>query len=111
MYHSLDEIHQEVITRLKAQGSRGTSQDGERCHYRTPNGLKCAVGVLIPDDLYNPSREGHKVRTLFNEHTSLHTLFSPDILEEAIDLLAQLQHIHDMSPTFEKMLLDMEALS
>lgn len=29
-----------------------------RCLYRGPNGTKCAIGVSIPDSLYNPNLEG-----------------------------------------------------
>jgi hypothetical protein len=30
----------------------------ESCRYRTPSGLKCAIGCLIPDDKYQESMEG-----------------------------------------------------
>lgn len=30
---------------------------GDQCLYRGPGGAKCAVGVLIPDDLYDPEME------------------------------------------------------
>lgn len=109
MFKSLDEIQQEVIKRLKEQGCRGTESDGEGCHYRTSNGMKCAVGVLIPDDLYNPNMEGYQVSTLFAEHTELHSLFAPEILEEAINLLEHLQALHDYQSDFNDMISKMEA--
>lgn len=28
------------------------------CRYRGPNGEKCAVGVLLPDELYRPEMDG-----------------------------------------------------
>lgn len=34
------------------------------CRYRSPNGTKCAVGCLIPDELYTPEIEGAGVEAL-----------------------------------------------
>jgi len=39
----------------KAQGTSGT------CSYRGENDTKCAVGVLIKDEVYSPSIEGGNV--------------------------------------------------
>ena len=42
-----------VVPRLAVQGKRSRrSEDSSLCSYRGPNGLKCAVGHLIPDSLY-----------------------------------------------------------
>ena len=38
--------------------SRSTTQAWATCAYRGVGGLKCAVGCLIPDDLYSPRIEG-----------------------------------------------------
>lgn len=35
------------------------AQEGGLCRYRTEDGLKCAAGCLIPDDLYNDRIEGN----------------------------------------------------
>lgn len=32
-----------------------------QCKYRGPRGLKCAIGVLIPDEKYDPSWEGRSM--------------------------------------------------
>lgn len=34
------------------------------CVYRAPDGLKCFVGELIPDDQYESGLEGHNAREL-----------------------------------------------
>ncbi len=34
------------------------------CLYRGPEGLKCAIGCLIPDELYKPAIERHPVFSL-----------------------------------------------
>ena len=50
------EIYDKVKAHLLTQGERSTDM-GNHCLYRGPNGLKCAVGCLIPDDLYDPLME------------------------------------------------------
>ena len=42
-----------------AQGRQ--SKNGLACKYRHPDGLKCHVGHLIPDDQYNPIMEDKMV--------------------------------------------------
>lgn len=41
-----------ALTGLRAQGRKSVS--GEDCLYRGPDGTKCGVGFLIPDDRYSP---------------------------------------------------------
>lgn len=50
------EIFDKVATHLLTQMKK--SSDTVRCWYRSPEGLKCAIGCLIPDHLYNKSIEG-----------------------------------------------------
>lgn len=58
------------------------------------HGLKCAVGCLIPDELYTPSIEGLMVGELDPKY-----LPEVDPLDgEAFDLLDELQHLHDKEP-------------
>ena len=40
-----------------AKAPSQTTVDGALCMYRTPEGNKCAVGCLIPDDLYSSALE------------------------------------------------------
>jgi len=54
-----------IVAHLRRQGCRaGVKSDygNIRCCYRTPDGLKCAVGILIPDDRYEPDMEGLVLR-------------------------------------------------
>lgn len=53
-------IYETVRAHLAAQGRRAVmiKEDGKPvCAYRTPDGLKCAIGCLIPDELYNTDME------------------------------------------------------
>lgn len=54
------EVFDTMLAHLRKQG-RVAVIDGVGCAYRTPEGLKCAVGALIPDNLYNPNIENKSV--------------------------------------------------
>ena len=49
------EIFDTIVAHLHAQGQPAIS--GSSCFYRSPTGLKCAVGCLIPDDKYSQEIE------------------------------------------------------
>lgn len=42
-------------------------QDRNYCYYRTDDGRKCSVGVLIPDEVYNEFVEGCSVESLHGD--------------------------------------------
>ncbi len=58
------EILDKIIAGLEVQGRRSLliKGDGESqlrvCRYRAPDGAKCAIGLLIPDEAYDPVFEG-----------------------------------------------------
>jgi hypothetical protein len=66
------EIFDKVVTHLRTQGkqAKNTSDD---CVYRRPNGLMCAVGCLIPDELYDPALEGATVADFFYDKPETET--------------------------------------
>jgi len=45
-----------MLKHLREQQVPATTEFGS-CRYRTPGGLKCAVGILIPDEIYQPKFE------------------------------------------------------
>lgn len=53
------EIFDTVAVHMLAQGKKSENEDG--CLYRGPNGTKCAVGVLIKDEIYRPILENRLV--------------------------------------------------
>ena len=53
------EIFDRVARHLLTQKKHAMIDD--TCAYRTPDGLKCAIGCLIPDELYTPKIEGFSV--------------------------------------------------
>ena len=49
-----------VVQQLFTQRCKARSKtNGVKCYYRTEDGLKCAVGALIPDDEYRTTMEGN----------------------------------------------------
>ena len=59
------------------------------CWYRATQGRKCAIGCLIPDDMYDPRMEGHGIRHLMQDF--------PGVLPPVDSaLLEDLQSAHDM---------------
>lgn len=86
------EVFDKVKTHLLSQMLRSVDTAGRMCAYRGAGGLKCAVGCLIPDDLYTPKIEGGGP-------------FSPklDLILDKLGLgdvemksfLSELQRIHD----------------
>jgi hypothetical protein len=89
MVYTNKEIFNIVKERAK---NPAKSEDSKRCLYRGQNGLKCFVGELIPDEVYNPGFESDSICMLwFKYEHNLNTLFTT----QQIDLLEELQRIHD----------------
>lgn len=88
------ELFDRVATHLLEQDekSEGVGQGVYRCLYRGPNELRCAIGVLIPNDKYNPSFEGCPC-------TDKDIQEAAGLGGEDINLALQLQDIHDGNPT------------
>lgn len=74
----------------KSEGPDPSSDDGTTCLYRGPNGLKCAAGCLIPDEMYSPKLEGLNVNAV-----TMRKLFEA-IGITSIRLVRDFQIIHDV---------------
>ena len=95
MYHfeKLDtkqKVFDYVAKKLYDQGCTSVTTHG-RCMYRGVNGTKCAVGHLIPSNLYNSKMEG----LLFRVHQSSKSERLKSFLNSNHDLLHDLQKAHD----------------
>ncbi len=101
---TLQKIFNRVRHHLLTQRQRSADNDRtdarpglDRCVYKSPSGLKCAVGCLIPSNLYRPEME----------NMSLSKLLGQDVLElverdkhgwpkgDQACLLRRLQQVHD----------------
>ena len=80
-----------VATHLFAQGKK-SEDHSKRCVYRGANGTKCAVGVLIPDEVYQSKWDQNSFSV-----DSIFYLKRDDMqpLAPHRDLLVGLQRIHD----------------
>lgn len=75
-----------VVEHLARQGVK--SRSGSNCLYRHPEGLMCAVGCLIPDELYQVNMEGMSSGRVLSEFK-----FLKDIIDS--ELASSLQTVHD----------------
>lgn len=101
-FDDLQTIFDKVAKHLLAQRKRAQNRLGGACVYRSSDGLKCAIGCLIPDEHYDPLIEGTVISDL--EFTSRSALLLKNILlksginteDSAVtQLLMQLQLFHD----------------
>lgn len=62
------------------------------CQYRGPNGMKCAAGHLIPDEMYDEGMEGKRIHAVLGWYPNL---FGEPLNQSDIDFLEALQAVHD----------------
>lgn len=80
------EIFDTVVEHLMKQGKRSIVPGETTCVYRGPDGLKCAVGVLIADDEYDPEIERNCWSAVAHGH---------GFTTQHYELLDRLQEVHD----------------
>lgn len=92
------QIFDKVATHLLTQGKRSATycDDTYRCLYRGPDGLKCAAGCLIPDELYDPTFEG-------KSWTALDRAGLTNLVESIghRELVRELQRCHDWTEPYD----------
>jgi hypothetical protein len=94
MRYTLEDIFRIVKERAKTPRKAMISGIMPYCKYRAPNGLKCFVGELIPDEVYKPEMEGMMATELFISFPEFRELFVEDKRIKMI--LSLLQVIHDV---------------
>ncbi len=88
------EIFTTVATHLIKQNAKASPVENDQgCAYRGVNGTMCAVGCLIPDEMYDPLMEGKIVQALLGNQYKGYKV--PDYFEEHQELLGDLQFVHD----------------
>lgn len=71
----------------------------KHCVYRTKEGLKCAIGCLIPDEVYTDSIEGQAIGDFRSEPEFWEAIWPGGWTQEREEFLTELQNIHDDTPT------------
>ena len=92
------EIFDKVATHLLTQGKRAghLMDDGEfRCMYRGPEGTTCAIGCLIPDDLYSRNMENNNIHALQDKFPEIANFFEMNSNITRVFFLNSLQRAHD----------------
>ena len=117
---TLQEMFDKAVTGIKKQGrlSQGPKNpiNGKpgHCYYRHPEdpAVRCAVGHLIPDELYDSQEmEGRSVNSDNVLGTSMRALLGIPPREDlynvpAVSMLEKLQTAHDNALTVEEFLTD-----
>lgn len=95
-YKTLQELFDTAANHLLEQMSK-SEDERQTCRYRGPEGMKCAVGALIPDSAYIPEIENCVSTSLFSRFRDVleESGINPDSLETE-QLLSELQEVHDM---------------
>lgn len=100
MTHPLQATFDTAAVHLLRQGERSMTDDG--CKYRGPNGLKCAVGALIPDNAYDPEFDlatDTRACVLWDSDPKFRAALvagGVPVTEDALLLLEDLQRVHDL---------------
>lgn len=103
MTKTAQEVFDFVANHLFTQGvqamgvQKGMTGSTPICLYRGPDGTKCAVGAMIPDEEYDLEMEGFSVRDLPN----LQTVIVNDDIMANIELLESLQCVHDVPANWD----------
>lgn len=93
---SLQSVFDRVVIHSRAQPRQATSADSDLCLYRAPNGDKCFVGCLIPDERYSNSMEGMSLGGSSDSGRLMKIVFGDVEWDPTmVVLLTQLQSIHD----------------
>lgn len=85
------EAFDKVVEHLLTQNEKSMGEGSCTCLYRGDNGTKCAIGCLIPDELYRYDFEARSISAIRITNPSILLLFK-DI---PIEFLTGLQKIHD----------------
>lgn len=93
------EIFDKAVGGLLNQGVQSYSEELSKCVYRTACGSKCAVGQLIPDNLYQPDMESGPsgVDSLVEKFPQVGEYILPSNMSSrrGMSFLSEMQEIHD----------------
>lgn len=81
-----------VVAHARAQKCKSAHPLSGACVYRGPNGTKCFIGALIPDDKYEPRMDDENINAssrIIQEAVGMNDNY------EQVLLASKLQAIHD----------------
>lgn len=83
-----EEVFEYIRHHLLTQMQQSKNDKGA-CFYKNEQGLKCAAGCLIPDDMYNSNFEYKSWGSLVRQKS---------VPEDHIGLIQRMQYMHDETP-------------
>lgn len=96
MYKNLQEVFDTAVVGLASQGfQRSVGEYDRDCFYRGTYNRRCAIGWLIPDEVYTESMENSRVSELMKLYpdSGIKELF--DFSQVSYNQLNSLQRTHD----------------
>jgi hypothetical protein len=88
------EIFDKVKSHLLKQGKRSLANGIQGCVYKGPDGLMCALGPLLPDDVKDYWYNGRGIKAVLDTREDIRISLEIES-EEDITFLQNLQTIHD----------------
>ena len=92
---AFDKVYAHLMAQKK-QSAIKTEKGQIFCKYRSPDGLKCAIGCLISDHDYDKEMESIPVRSLIDDVRFINKPSIKSLKEADRDLLYRLQAVHDL---------------
>jgi len=86
------EAFETALKGLYEQGMPATAANGD-CQYRGQSGLKCGVGFLVSDSVYDEQYENKCASVIFEGSTEFSESFTPDVIGRFLDDLQR--DLHD----------------
>ena len=93
---SIKQIINKVENHLLKQNAKSLNSEAN-CRYRGDNGMSCAIGCLLPDEIYDPLIEGKGVLSDILKARLTHVVGVQNTAKnKKLELLGELQDVHDM---------------
>lgn len=86
------EIYDKVYNHLLKQGCAAIEDC--YCRYRTSSGNMCAIGCMIPDEMYDSKMEGDDIRMVLENFENVSNFFKVESSDD-VKFLKELQRAHD----------------
>jgi len=87
----INKVYNHFVTEGNPRSFIEDGNNGLSCQYRSPDGNKCAVGILISDKRYRKDMEGRTLVGLLGSHRDR----LPQYMQDNSLLLQRLQSWHD----------------
>ena len=116
--NSLQELFDAAYTHALSMPELARIYRNTASRYRAPNGQRCLIGAMIPDELYSPEMEDLTVNQLCFKpefrpimiNIGLIGEETEDYYAKRITFLSELQQCHDAAKSVEDMFVRLEQL-